>query len=164
MTLNAAPEYQPRPTVAVLAALLCLLLAAVVAVQGARLVMLDLEYTRLRTEVGFWGREGYHPEPPVLARTAEALEQLVARAPGQPDYLALQASALAWQAHYSDDYEQTVALGNLALQAQLAAQQLRPAHRHGWSKVLEYASRATMGSTAIEESEARLLLLQAPRG
>jgi hypothetical protein len=116
----------------------------------------DLEYRRLVTEVGFWGRDGYLPTDDVLAQTATDLDGLLARAPRQPDYLSLRASVFAWQAYASGDVDERIAYSNRAMQSQYAALRARPAHRHAWLKMVQYASRATTGAARLEQAERRL--------
>jgi len=151
------------PGAAVFAALF-LLLALGATFRGAQLVLNDLEFSRLGTEVGFWGRDSYTPSQASVAATVSAIDTLVAHVPGQPDYLSLQASSLAWQAYFSTDVDKRKALNSLAMNAQLSAAQKRPAHRHSWLKVVEYASRSADGAAALKLAEQRLVLLEPDEG
>lgn len=141
------------------AALLALALCLASAVGGWRVFTQDLQYRRLVTEVGFWGRDGYTPSAEVLASTAHDLDALLVQAPRQPDYLSLRATVFAWQAHASADVDERIALGNKAMRAQYASLPSRPAHRHAWLKMVQYASRATTGATMLEQAQERLRLL-----
>lgn len=138
------------------AALIVLVVCIACFAGGWRAFFQDLEYRRLVTEVGFWGREGYLPTDETLAHTARDLDRLLAQAPGQPDYLALRASVFAWQGYASEDVDQLIAYSNRAVQAQYAALRSRPAHRHGWLKMVQYASRSTAGAASLEQAEQRL--------
>ena len=137
---------------------LLLLLAASGA--GLRLAVLDLQYSQLSAEIGFWGRDGYMPEPALRADVGRGVENLLSAAPRQPEYLALLASYQAWQAHYATDVEERIALNNLAMFSLYRGLESRPAHRHGWSKMVEYASRSTVGAPVLQEAGRRLERLQ----
>lgn len=138
------------------AALIVLVVCIASFAGGWRAFSQDLEYRRLVTEVGFWGREGYLPTDEVLAQTARDLDRLLAQAPGQPDYLALRASVFAWQGYASEDIDTRIAFSNRAVQTQYSALRARPAHRHGWVKMVQYASRSTAGAARLEQAQQRL--------
>jgi len=145
--------FGPFRTVSVVAILVLCLLSLF---SGWRMFTQDIQYRRLVTEVGFWGREGYTPTASVLEATARDLDTLLKQSPVQPDYLSLRATVYSWQAHGSEDIDERIVLGNRAMQAQYASLQARPAHRHTWLKMVQYASRATTGAPNLALAEERL--------
>lgn len=130
-------------------------------VQAVNLFSQDLIFTRTQTEVSFWGRGSYRPEPETMILTRQALDQLLAGAPANPEYLALQANYVAWQGYWAEDFREAQAFGLEALDAQHAALESRPAHRHGWAKMIEYSSRIDSGKPMRQEAQARLTALTA---
>lgn len=122
----------------------------------------DLAFTEAQTEISFWGRGTYQPSPEKVEKTGEALESLLRLSPASPVFLELQAHYFAWKAYWSDDAVQRETLGRVAIDAQRRALQSRPAHRQGWVKMVEYASRTRDGEAMRQFALDRLALL-APR-
>ena len=133
-----------------IAAVITLALTVVAVTQAAGLYTQNLLFTRAQTEVGFWGRDDYHPEETTIVRTVKQLESLLLSKPTQPDYLGLQANALVWLAYWSGEGTASAATVQ-AVSGQYAALQSRPAHRYSWVKLAEYLSRsaATGQNTAL---------------
>ncbi len=138
----AEPVVRDKPRVAIALALAALILAITAAWQSADLFRLDLAFTAVETELSFWGRGNYQPGEATREHTARALDTLLARAPDQPDYLALAAYHSAWLAYEEDVPEIARSHALEAAQTQLLAQQRRPAYRQGWEKMVGYARRA----------------------
>ena len=147
-----------------LVALLALLLALALCFQAARLFRQDLLFTRVETELGFWGREAYHPRPATIERTGQQLHRLLARAPADPQYLVLLANYAAWRGYWAQDPEQGQQFERQAVQAQYAALESRPAHRQSWAKMLQYASRVQDGKAMRAAAQARLQALRPGSG
>ena len=137
-----------------------LVLALVAAYTGLTTFAQDLAFTNTQTELTFWGRDSYQPEPETIKYTGQAIDALLQNAPGHPEYLGLQANYAAWRAYWATDTIERVSFSQQAVQSQHAALQSRPAHRHGWSKMVEYASRASDGEVMLQQAQARLRALQ----
>ena len=143
-----------------LTSILALLLAMVGAYTGFATFQQDLAFTTLQTELSFWGRDNYQPEPRTIKRTGQRIDVLLQKAPGHPDYRGLQATCGAWQAYWASDRDGRASLSQRAVQSQYAALESRPAHRHSWLKMVEYASRTRNGEALRLEAQARLKALQ----
>lgn len=141
------------------AALIALSLAITAAYQGAKTMVEDVAYTRVQTELGFWGRENYQPTPQRVMQTGQTIGGLVKQSPGHPEYLSLQAYYTSWQAYWSDDPGQREVLNRKALQLASDALPARPAHRQNWSKVVEYASRTSIGEPVMQKAHTKVELL-----
>lgn len=137
-----------------------LLLALGGTLYAGELFRRDLLFTRLETEVGFWGRGDYQPRPETIQRTGRSLNTLVESAPNNPLYLALQANYAAWRGFWSEDPALGQQFTGRAIAAQRASLESRPAHRQSWVKMLQYASRYKEGGEARALAKARLAALQ----
>lgn len=137
-------------------ALLLLVVASAGVVAGARTFLQDIAFTRVQTELSFWGRGAYRPDPLVVEHTGNALEALLRSAPEHPEFLELRAHYLIWQAYWSTDMDSRQALGRQALEAQQRALLSRPANRQGWSKMVEYTSRISGGDEMLQVARQRL--------
>lgn len=142
-----------------LPALVLLALALFGAWQGASLVQDDLAFNAARTQVSFWGRGNYQPTAATVDRTGKSIDTLVQHS-GHPEYLSLQAAWSSWRSHWTDNAGERAGYANRAVASQYAAMELRPAHRHGWIKMVEYASRDASGAARLEQAEVRLQALQ----
>jgi len=120
----------------------------------------SVNYTSAQTEISFWGRANYQPEPATIERTGGAVAALVEQVPGHPDYLALQASYAIWIAHWAGDLEDKSAHAGQSVDSQYQALQSRPAHRHSWVKMVEYSARTPTGGGMLQQARGRLQLLQ----
>ena len=138
-----------------------LALALVGAHRGLVTFRQDLAFTNAQTELSFWGRDTYQPESKTIRHTGHTIGTLLQDAPGHPEYLGLQANFAVWQAYRAKDPIERASFSRQAVQSQGAALQSRPAHRHSWSKMVEYASRATAGEAMLQQARARLQALQA---
>ena len=144
--------------------LLALLLALGASGQAARLFYQDLLFTDVETELGFWGREAYHPTHATIEYTGQQLDRLLERAPADPRYLALLANYAAWRGYWAEDLAQGEQFNRRAVQAQYAGLESRPAHRHSWSKMLQYTSQIQDGKAMRATAQARLQVLQLTAG
>lgn len=142
----------------------CLALALTGVVHGANLFRQNLLFIQAETEVSFWGRGTYRPTEKTLRNTNRSIEALLGHQPANPGYLALQASALVWQAYWIEasgqQEQQQQRLGNQAINVQQTALISRPAHRHSWTKLIEYAERAQGEDALITQARAGLKGLQ----
>ena len=143
-------------------AALMLLLTLTCVYFGLSLLVQDLAYTRAQTELSFWGRGNYQPTVQAIQAVSETLEDLLEGAPQHPEYLQLQANNFSWQAYWSENMLIRDDLNGEAVISQYRALQSRPAHRQGWSKMVEYASRASSGRETLPLAQNRLALLQPP--
>jgi uncharacterized iron-regulated membrane protein len=143
-------------------AVLLLLLALTGSYLGFDTLVQDLAYTRADTEIGYWGRGNYQPTPQAILETGQTLQALLERAPHHPEYLELQARYAAWQAYWSRDMRTRDALILDAVTSQHRALLSRPAHRHGWSKMVEYASSSS-DEAVLLLAQKRLESLQPPK-
>jgi hypothetical protein len=143
-----------------LPAVFALVLAVVVAYAGFTTAREDLANARAQAEISFWGRGEYQPEPHTIERTGRTIEALLRQAPAHPEYLALQASYSGWRAYWEHDPERQADFAQQAVSSQYAALESRPAHRHSWSKMVEYASRTTTGEAMRVAAQARQQALQ----
>lgn len=132
-----------------------LVAALVAAAQSASLIHNDLAFTRLETEVSFWGRDKYMPTPATREKTSSGIEALITEVPSHPNYLILQASQLAWEGYWEDNE----ALSKQALKAQQKALEYRPAHGQAWVKMIEYLSLVPNKEPELKEAEAHLAKL-----
>jgi hypothetical protein len=120
----------------------------------------NLTFTRAETEVSFWGREGYQPLTTTIKRTGHGIESLLQNAPNHPQYLGLQATYFAWRGYWEDNnMDNRASFNTQAVQSQYQGLQSRPAHRHSWLKLLEYASRSSSGEAMAIEAQDRLQAL-----
>ena len=137
-----------------------LVLALVAAYTGFTTFAQDLAFTNAQTELGFWGRDSYQAEPKTIKLTGQTIDALLQSAPGHPEYLGLQANYAAWRAYWATDTMERASYNRQAVQSQHKALQSRPAHRHSWSKMVEYAARANSGEAMLQQAQARLQALQ----
>ena len=137
-----------------------LALALVAAYTGFTLVAQDLAFTNAQTELSFWGRDKYQPEPKTIKYTGQRIDALLRNTRWHPEYLSLQANYAAWQAYWATDAMERASFNRQAMQSQHKALQSRPAHRHSWSKMVEYAARASSGEAMLQQAQARLQALQ----
>ena len=143
-----------------LVALLSLGVALSGIIHAINLFNRDLLFTRAQTELSFWGRGSYSPEPVTVLRTEQSLNKLLSGAATNPEYLALHANYFAWQAYWAEEFQLAQHFGQQAVDTQYAALQSRPAHRHSWTKMLEYASRIQDGKPMRAEAQARVNALE----
>jgi hypothetical protein len=127
--------------------------------QAASLLQQNLAFTKAQTEVGFWGRGEYQPESSTIENTGRRINTLVQRSPGHPEYLGLQANYATWRGYWAQDMEERMAFSLQAMASQKSALQTRPAHRHSWSKMVEYAARTSTGEAAQIAAQAHLQAL-----
>jgi hypothetical protein len=138
----------------------CLALALAGVVQGVNLFRQNLLFIQAETEVSFWGRGSYRPTEKTIRNTSQSIDTLLGHQPANPGYLALQASALVWQAYWAEESDQQQRLGKRAISVQQTALISRPAHRHSWTKLIEYAERAQGSEALIVQARAGLKGLQ----
>lgn len=139
----------------------CLALALAGVVHGVNVFRQNLLFIAAETEVSFWGRGAYRPTETTLYTTNRSIESLLGHQPANPAYLALQASALVWQAYWAEQAGGVnQGLGRRAVQVQQSALISRPAHRHSWTKLIEYSQRAQGSDALLEQSRAGLKSLQ----
>jgi hypothetical protein len=124
----------------------------------------NLAFTAAETEVSFWGRERYQPQATTIKRTGHGIESLLQSAPNDPQYLGLQATYFAWRGYWTDNMDMRTSFNTRALQSQYQGLQARPAHRHSWLKLIEYASRSTSAEAMVIEAQARLQALSSKPG
>jgi hypothetical protein len=148
------------PPVARISAVVALLIALALVWQGLGLLQRDLAFTAAETEVSFWGRGEYQPYEDTRETVGRAVEQLVAAAPGQPDYLTLAASYYAWRGYWAQEATVETEYNALALAAQYSAQQSRPAYRQGWESMLRYAALVDETGAQLKLAQRRLDALQ----
>ena len=135
-------------------------LAALMAWQSGAWLRQDLAFTRVKTEVGFWGRGTYQPDVATVKRTGEGIDALLRARPAHPAYLGLHANYAAWRAYWAGEGEARETFRQMAMDSQHAALQSRPAHRQGWQKLLEYTARSSNGDGLREQSISRLEALR----
>ena len=146
-----------------LMALPVLVLTAFAILQAATLFQQSLSFTRAQTEISFWGRSDYQPGQATIERTGQSIAAQLQIAPENPEYLALQANYAQWRAYWARGMVDQPRFAGLAVDSQYAALQSRPAHRHSWSKMVEYAAGSTTGEAMLHKAEARLRELQPER-
>lgn len=132
-----------------LVALLTLAVTVVCVAHAASEFQKNLLFTRVQTEVSFWGRGDYHPTLITINSTQRQLQTLLQHSPSHPDYLALHANAAVWIDYWA---RQKSAVGQLensqqAIASQQAALLSRPAHRFSWKKLADYVER---GEPSVE--------------
>jgi len=137
-----------------------LVLALVAAYTGFTTFAQDLAFTNAQTELSFWGRDNYQPEPKTIKHTGQAIQALLQSAPRHPEYRGLQASYAAWLSYWSENMDERAGFNSQAVQSQYIALQSRPAHRHSWTKMVEYADHASTGEAIRQQAQARLAALQ----
>jgi hypothetical protein len=139
-----------------------LILVLICLYTGARISAQHLAYTRAQTELSFWGRGSYQPTPQAIRNTDKTLQGLLQAAPRHPENLELQAHYTAWQAYWSKDLNTRDTLNREAVEIQYRALLSRPAHRQGWSKMVEYASRSSAGEMMLQLAQKKLKSLLPP--
>ena len=139
-----------------------LILAVVLSglIQATNLFSRDLLFTQTQTELSFWARGNYRPEPTTILRTEQALHTLLSAAPADPQYLAAQANYVVWQGHWTEDFRAAQQFGQRAVEAQYAALESRPAHRQSWAIMVKYAARI-QDEAMRTESRSRVKALEA---
>ncbi|MCB1848604.1 MAG: hypothetical protein KDI04_14835 [Halieaceae bacterium] len=110
------------------AAALALLLALAVVEQGFSLFQRDLAFTAAETEVSFWGEGNYQPTAAKREWVGQQVGELLAEAPGHPEYQLLAASYYAWQAYWAEDPKLEQQYTHKGQQAREYARQSRPAY------------------------------------
>ncbi len=110
--------------------------------QAANIVREDLHFTRLQTEISFWGRDDYHPTNAVIQRSNQAMHTLLTGAPKHPAFLYAQANSYAWQAYWAQGQAETRQLSRRAVNLQRKAVAARPAHLFDQAKLAEYIASA----------------------
>lgn len=143
-----------------LMALPALLLALFGVYQGATSFSQDLAFNRVRTEMSFWGRGNYQPEPGTIARAGQAIKNLVDDSADNPEFLTLHANYFAWQSYWSEDKDARAAYARRAVQSQLNALQNRPAHRQSWSIMVKYAAGSAGAERLHQKAQSRLQALR----
>jgi len=144
-------------------ALPLLLLTLVGISQALSIINQDLRYSQLETELGFWGRDRYHPSAATIDLTGQGIARLLRERPSHPGYLGLQANYFAWRSFWSDSPVGRATFGQHAVASQFLAAQSRPAHRQSWSKMLEYATRSSGTETLRDKAQSRLQVLKPKR-
>jgi hypothetical protein len=139
-----------------LVALLTLAVTVVCVAHAFSAFQQNLLFTRVQTEVSFWGRGDYHPTPATITATRQQLQTLVTHSPDHPDYLALRANAAVWLAYWSQQESTAGQPDNTqqAIASQQSALLSRPAHRFSWNKLAEYLGR---GELTVENRALALL-------
>jgi hypothetical protein len=102
----------------------------------------DFTYTRVSTEVSFWGRKGYYPSEATKAQTQIDVESLRAASPEHPELLVLAADVSAWNGYYSAQAVEAEASLQRAAQLSWQALALRPANLITLGKLADYATAA----------------------
>ena len=102
----------------------------------------DFRFTAAATEVSFWQRGGYRPDPATIGRTIAEAERLVADRPAHPDYLALAADAWVWGGYYEPDRGTALVRVGRGLGLQQASLALRPASLAASRSLERYAVMA----------------------
>lgn len=138
----------------------CLVFALAGVVHGVNLFRQNLLFIEAETEVSFWGRGSYRPTEKTIRITNRSIDTLLGHQPANPGYLALQASALVWQAYWAEQSDRQQGLGRRAIEVQQTALISRPAHRHSWTKLIEYAQRTRGSEALIAQASAGLKGLQ----
>lgn len=146
-----------------LMALPMLAITAFAIMQAGTLLQQSLSFTGAQTEISFWGRGDYQPGQETVERIGRSIATQLQSAPEHPEYLALQANYAQWRAYWARGMEDQSRFAGLAVNSQYAALESRPAHRHSWSKMVEYASGSTTGEAMLHKAEARLRELQPER-
>lgn len=143
------------------AACILLLLAVLGAYTGFTAVQHDLAFTGAQTELGFWGQGSYQPEATTIVRTGQTIDALLASDPMHPEYLGLEANYAAWRGYWAEELAVREEYNQRARDRQYSALKSRPAHRHSWNKMVEYASRTGGGEALRQQAQARVQALQA---
>jgi hypothetical protein len=136
-----------------------LLLALLGVYAGIITFQQDLAFTAAQTEISFWGRDNYQPELKTIKHAGHTIDTLLQQAPLHPEYLGLSAKYEAWQAYWTSEPDERVSFNQGAVQSQYKAMLSRPAHRQGWSMMLDYASRTGDGEAMLSKAQARLQAL-----
>ena len=74
----------------------------------------DLKFTRVETELSFWGKPGYTPRPSAVRLAQQDISTALEVRPGNPDYLDVKAQILMWQAPRHDPGQFSVWPGSTA--------------------------------------------------
>lgn len=127
---------------------------------SAELLVQDLRFTAVATEVSYWGRGDYKPLPATVESATAQIEQLLLARPDNPKYLELQANTLAWLAYWSDEFEQRRHYMSDAVAVQSLALESRPAHAQSWAKLIDYNARANGGDEMEVRAQQHLTALQ----
>jgi hypothetical protein len=162
--LNKHPGISPVTACPVGRIAVSLMLVAVVTgvYDAVRICLQDLEFTRVQTEISFWGRGTYQPPQGIIEHAGDVLSGLLQAASAHPEMLELEAHYLAWSAYRAEDMDRRGHLMQAAVDSQYLALLSRPANRQGWSKMVEYASWAPNGEAMLQLARKRLASLRPP--
>jgi len=122
-----------------LLAVLAIVVSLAAAAVAGNTVTTDLEFTRLETEISFWGRGDYVPTERTRERMDSEISRFANNHPRLADAHRLLASQLVWEAYWASDVPDRHALAEKAVNAQRQLLELRPASRQGWENLLEYS-------------------------
>ena len=146
----------PNDVTTRLLALSFLVFALVGVGSAVKLFNQDLLFARAQTELSFWGRGDYNPEPVTIDLTEQALLTLLSGGSANPEHLLLMANFAAWKSYWNEDFYKAEQWGAKAVDSQYAALVVRPAHRQSWAKMLEYAPRLRNGDAIRSQAQARV--------
>ena len=97
--------------------------------QAVNIAFSDLEFSRVNTELSFWGRQGYKPAASRVSNVGATINTALQRWPGNPQYLQAQGRYLLWRSYWESGAKKATGFGEQAVDSWLQAMKQRPAHR-----------------------------------
>jgi hypothetical protein len=124
-----------------LALLSLTLLTLFAATQMARMYWAELQFSAASTELSFWRRQAYQPQPERVERVSRQLKIATRLDVGNPDYLQAYAELLRWRALWATDMQTSDDYLQRSFELQWQALQARPGHQQDWRRYLREKAR-----------------------
>ena len=140
-----------------------ILLMLFVLTQTGRMGWAELQYSAISTELSFWRRQSYQPQPPRVDKVTQQLALARRLDADHPDYLQAAAELLRWQARWATDPQLSRDYLRRSFELQWQALIARPGHRQDWSRYLREKARQSDFDTRWQRSRQQLQLLDRSR-
>jgi hypothetical protein len=101
-----------------------------------RMAWADLQYSAATTELSFWRRQSYQPQPQRVAKVSRQLALAQQLDANNPDYLQASAELARWQASWATEPQQRADYQQRSLTLQWQALVARPGQQSDWSRYL----------------------------
>ena len=129
--------------------------------QAANIALSDLEFSRVNTELSFWGRQGYKPSNSRVSSVGASISNALQRSPENPQYLHAHGRYLLWRSYWESDAEKAKGFGEQAVDSWLQAMKQRPAHRQSWAELIGIKARLGQTDDLWQQAVEKTKTLQA---
>ncbi|MCX2980385.1 hypothetical protein EYC98_05805 [Halieaceae bacterium IMCC14734] len=127
--------------------------------QTVRMGWAELQYSAISTELSFWRRQSYQPQPVRVNRVRQQLTLARRLDASHPDYLQAAAELLRWQALWATDPQLSSDYLQRSFELQWRALTARPGHRRDWSRYLREKARLSDYDARWQRSRQQLQML-----